>query len=215
MSSPASAGLRDKFVELDPQDPTRNPRRKRGMYGTFNRPYSAEIKEGMGKRVVLALSYDAPDVYPAGARIERAVVLNAGAEYFIVDYRVTPSPQVIDGKQAFWSSNSIAVGDPINKARRFVAADGPFDFASMKARSLNVSSGWIAAQISDKETFGVLWREKEVSAAEVEMKDFSALVNLKFKPFVNAEAHVFRLAFYFGSMRAEQFAAARTRILGE
>jgi hypothetical protein len=208
-------GLRDKFVELDPQDPTRNPRRKRGMYGTFNRPYSAEIKEGMGSRVVLALSHDAPGVYPAGARVERAVVLNAGAEHFTVDYRVTPSPKTADGKQSFWSSNSIATGDPVNKARRFVASDGPFDFAPAKARSLNVAGGWIAAQISERETFGVFWREPEVGAAEVEMKDFSSLVNVKFKPFVNAEAHVFRLAFYFGSMRAEQFATARARILGE
>jgi beta-galactosidase GanA len=208
-------GLRDKFVELDPQDPTRNPRRKRGVYGTFNRQYSAEIKEGMGSRAVLALSHDAPDVYPAGARVERAVVLNAGAEHFTVDYRVTPSAKTTDGKQSFWSSNSIAAGDPNNKARRFVASDGPFDFAPAKSRSLNVSSGWVAAQISDKETFGVFWREPEVGAAEIEMKDFSSVVNVKFKPFVNAEARVFRLAFYFGSMRAEQFAAARAGVLGE
>jgi hypothetical protein len=207
--------LRDKFVELDPQDPTRNPRRKRGMYGTFNRAYTAEIKEGMGNRVVLTLSHDAPDVYPAGARVERSIVLNAGAEHFTVDYRVTPSPKTADGKQSFWSSNSIVVGDPINKARRFVAADGPFDFAPTKSRPLNVASGWVAAQISERETFGVFWRESEVGAAEVEMKDFSSVINVKFKPFVNAEARVFRLAFYFGSMRAEQFASARARILGD
>jgi hypothetical protein len=207
-------GLRDKFVELDPQDPTRNPRRKRGMYGTFNRPYTAEIKEGMGKRVVLTLSYDAQDIYPAGARIERAITLNAGDEFFTVDYRVSPKPQTVNGRQAFWSSNSIVIGDPMGKARRFIASDGPFDFAPMTARSLNVSTGWLAAQISDQETFGVLWREVEVNAAEVEMKDFSSFVNLKFKPFANAEAHTYRLAYYFGAMRAEQMVAARRRILG-
>ena len=208
-------GLRDKFVELDPQDPTRNPRRKRGMYGTFNRPYSAEIVEGMGKRVVLTLKLDARDIYTAGARIERAVTLNAGDEFFTVDYRITPNVKTVDGKQAFWSSSSIVVGDPMNKARRLVAADGAFDFAAMKIRSLKVSSGWVAAQVSDKESFGLFWRAGEVNAAEVEMKDFSSFVNVKFKPFANAEAHSYRLAFYFGAMRAEQIAAARARMLGE
>jgi hypothetical protein len=208
-------GLRDKFLELDPQDPTRNPRRKRGMYGTFNRPYTAEIKEGMGRRVVLTLSYDVPDIYPSSVRIERAVTLNAGDEFFTVDYRVTPKPQTVDGKQAFWSSSSIVVGDPMKSAWRFIAADGAFDFAATKARSLSVSSGWIAAQVSDKESFAVFWRAGEVNAAEVEMKDFSSFVNVKFKPFANAEAHVYRLAFYFGAMRTEQLAAARSRMLGE
>ncbi|MGH9835009.1 MAG: hypothetical protein ACRD9Y_18465, partial [Blastocatellia bacterium] len=208
-------GLRDKFVELDPQDPTRNPRRKRGMYGTFNRPYSAEIKEGMGKRVVLALKLDAPEVYPAGARTERDVTLNAGDEFFTVDYRVTPKPQTVDGKQALWSSNSIVTGDPMNKARRFVVADGAFDFEPMKTRSLSASSGWVAAQISEQETLGIFWRPGEVTAAEVEMKDFSSLVNLKFKPFANAEATAYRLVFYFGALRAGQLAAMRSRMIGE
>lgn len=205
-------GLRDKFTELDPQDPTRNPRRKRGVYGTFNRAYVAEIKEGMGKRVALSLSYDAPDVYPSGARIERVITLNAGDEHFTVDYNI--APKTADGKQAFWSSSSIAIGDPISKARSFIAADGAFDFAAAKTRALNVSSGWVAAQASASETFAVLWRPDEVSAAEVEMKDFSSFVNVKFKPFANAGAHAYRLAFYFGALKAEQVAASRSRILG-
>jgi hypothetical protein len=60
-----------------------------------------------------------------------------------------------------------------------------------------------------------LWLDGQVGAAEVEMKDFSSFVNLKFKPFANAEAHAYRLAFYFGAMRPDQIAAARRRMLGE
>ncbi|MCI0523683.1 MAG: hypothetical protein L0Y75_00330, partial [Acidobacteria bacterium] len=208
-------GLRDKFVELKPQNPTRNPRRKVGMYGTFNRPYIAEIKEGMGKRVALSLSYNAPDVYtawPSGGRIERVITLNAGEEYFTVDYRVTPKD--VDGKQAFWSSNSIIAGDPVIKARRFVSAGGLFDFAPMKTHMMDGSIGWVAAQISNTETFAVMWRPDEVSKAEVEMKDFSSFVNVKFKPFTVAGEHNYRLAFYFGVLKAEQIAASRSRILG-
>jgi hypothetical protein len=212
-------GMRDKFVELDPKDPTRNPTRnpgrKYGMYGAFNRPYLTEIKEGMGKRVTLSLSYDAPDAYtvwPSGGRIERVITLNAGDEYFTVDYRVTP--QSVDDKQAFWSSNSIVVGDPNLKARRVVSAGGQFDFIPMKTSILDGSIGWVAAQISDAETFAVLWRPEEVNRAEVEMKDFSSFFNVKFKPFTTAGPHNYRLAFYFGTLKADQIAASQARILG-
>lgn len=204
-------GLRDKFVELDPADPTRNPRRKRGAYGTFNRAYSAEVVAGMGTQSVLKLSYDAPDIYPSGARIERTITLKGGEEFFTVDYRVTP--KVADGKQAFWSASSIIVGDPANQARRFVVADGAFDFAMSKTRELN--GGWLAAPVGGQATFGIFWREAEVAAAEVEMKDFSSLVNLKFNPFVSTESHSYRLAIYFGSIPPERLATERLRMLGE
>ncbi|MBP6823667.1 MAG: hypothetical protein KA368_19110, partial [Acidobacteria bacterium] len=204
-------GLRDKFVELDPADPTRNPRRKRGAYGTFNRAYSAEVVAGMGAQSVLKLGYDAPDVFPSGARIERTITLKAGEEFFTVDYRVTP--KAADGKQAFWSASSIVVGDPANQARRFVTAGGAFEFAAAKTRALN--AGWLAAPVGGRNTFGIFWRETEIATAEVEMKDFSSLVNLKFKPFVSTESHSYRLALYFGALPPERLAAERSRMLGE
>ncbi len=208
-------GLRDKFVELDPSDPTRNPRRKRGMYGTFNRPYAAEILAGMGGEVILKLDYDATDVYPAGARIERRITLKAGEEFFTVDYRVTP--KVADGKQAFWSASSIVTGDPAIQSKRFFSAEGGFNFDKAKTRALNAAAGWLAAAVDGQTTFAVLWRDSEVEISEVEMKDFSSLINLKFKPFAaqsaNGRPHSYRLAFYFGALPAERLAAERTKIL--
>lgn len=206
-------GLRDKFVVLDPQDPTRNPRRKRGMYGTFNRSYVTEIIEGMGQRAVVKLSYDAPDVYPAPVRIERIVTLPAGEEFFTVDYQVTPDARTVDGQQAFWAASSIIVGDPASKARRFLAADGPFDFAAAKVRSLPTGSGWVAAPLAQNNTFAVLWRAAEVNAVEVEMKDFSSLINVKFQPFAKPAPHAYRLAYYFGALPPERIAAERARLL--
>lgn len=210
-------GLRDKFVELDPSDQTRNPRRKRGMYGTFNRPYAAEILAGMGGEVILKLEYEATDAYPAGARIERRIALKAGEEYFTVDYRITP--KVADGKQAFWSASSIVIGDPAIQSKRFFSADGGFNFDKARTRALNADSGWMAAAIDAQTTFALLWRESEVETSEVEMKDFSSLINLKFKPFAaqtaNGQTHSYRLAFYFGALPAERLAAERIRILGQ
>ena len=125
-------GLRDKFVELDPTDPTRNARRKRGMYGTFNRPYAAEIVSGMGGQALLKLTYNATEVYPAGALIERHIALQGGEEFFTVEYRITPNEKTVDGKQAFWAASSVVVGDPANQARRFLSEGGGFDFATLK-----------------------------------------------------------------------------------
>lgn len=208
-------GLRDKFVELDPSDPTRNPRRKRGMYGTFNRPYAAEILAGMGSEVILKLDYEATDVYPAGARIERRITLKAGEEFFTVDYRIIP--KIADGKQAFWSASSIVTGDPAIQSKRFFSADGGFNFDKAKTRALNAASGWMAAAIDDQRIFAVLWRDSEVETSEVEMKDFSSLINLKFKPFAaqtaSGQTHSYRLAFYFGSLPAERLAVERVKIL--
>lgn len=207
-------GLRDKFIVLDPADPTRNPRRKRGAYGSFNRAYSAEIVSGMGAQAVVKLAYDWPDVYPSGARIERTITLKASEEFFTVDYRVTPkAPNPVGGKQAFWSASSITVGDPANQARRFVSADGVFEFAATKTRE--VKGGWLAAPVDGQTTFGVFWREAEVQTAEVEMKDFSSLLNLKFKPFASASEHNYRLAFYFGALPPERLLSERPRLMKE
>ncbi|HEX8998327.1 MAG TPA: beta-galactosidase [Blastocatellia bacterium] len=211
-------GLRDKFVELDPADPTRNPRRKRGAYGTFNRPYSAEIVAGMGKQAVLKLAYNAPEVYPAGAFIERSIVLQGGEEFFTVEYRITPGEKTVDGKQAFWTADSIVVGDPANQARRFLTEGNGFDFAATRTRALPIAGGWLAAPLSPENTFALLWRADEVQTAEVEMKEFSSLLNVKFKPFTKPEPQVYRLAYYFGSASSaglgSQLAAVRARLSG-
>ena len=212
-------GLRDKFVELDPQDPTRNARRKRGMYGTFNRPYRAEIVEGMGKQAVVKLRYDAPEVYPAGVLIERTLTLAAGEEGFTVDYRLTPKPQSVDGKQAFWAATSLGIGDPVKKWRRFVTATGALEFTPTKTvtlvgpESAREPLNWLAAPVSAQTNFALFWRNEEVSAADLEMKEFSSLVNVKFKPFAQAAPHTYRLAYYFGALPVAQLPAVRERML--
>jgi hypothetical protein len=46
------------------------------------------------------------------------------------------------------------------------------------------------------------------------MKDSSSFFNLKFKPFTTAGPHNYRLAFYFGALKADQAGSERNRILG-
>lgn len=203
-------GLRDRFALLDPADPTRNPRRKRGMYGTFNRQYSVEIVQGMGDRAVVKLSYDAPDAWPSGARIEREIVLKAREEFLTVDYRVTPQ-SIVEG-QAFVASGSIAVGDPFDKSRRFETADGVADFAAGKTIKMDVKTGYLFAPLADQTTFALIWRPAEVEEASIEMKDFSSFLNVKFLPFKTETTFTSRLLYYFGSATPERLKTEMERM---
>ncbi len=210
----SAGGLRDKFVELDPADPTRNARRKRGMYGTFNRPYAAEILDGMGKQAVIKLSYQAPDAYPAGVNIERTVTLKAGEEFFTMDYRIKiPSPEAADGIQALWSSNSIVAGDPAFSPAEFITAAGHFDFKTATSRSVDAASGLIVSRLDNQNSFAIIWRSEQMNTAEIEMKEFSSFVNLKFKPFIDG-LNSYRLVYYCGNRTFDEIRAQSSKIIG-
>jgi Glycosyl hydrolases family 35 len=77
--------LRDNFSFAENPAGT-NPERARGRYGLFNRPYSAEWVS-QETNPVLKMRYDAPDIFPFGANIEKSAQFE-GAETLRVDYRV-------------------------------------------------------------------------------------------------------------------------------
>ncbi len=77
--------LRDAFSYAE-NPPGGNPLRARGRYGLFNRPYAAEwssIEAATG----LKLHYDAPDIFPSGAQIEKSIQFD-GASTLQVQYHV-------------------------------------------------------------------------------------------------------------------------------
>lgn len=79
-------GLFADHFAFTPNPPGINPARAHGRYGLFNRLYRAEwLPEEAGR--ALRLSYRAPDVAPAGARIEKTIRL-LDAQRFAVDYDV-------------------------------------------------------------------------------------------------------------------------------
>ena len=94
----SNVGLfRDNFSFTE-NPPGLNPARARGKYGLFNRPYRASWS-GDDKNPVLHLQYEAPDVYPAGANIEKTVQFDS-ADAFRVDYRVLLRPKFGDASDA-------------------------------------------------------------------------------------------------------------------
>lgn len=86
----SSMGLLEDAFAFTP-NPRGIPReRARGSAGTFNRAYSAAWIQGAGGPA-LDLRYDAPDVYPHGARIEKTARFK-GERTLAVEYHVALLP---------------------------------------------------------------------------------------------------------------------------
>jgi hypothetical protein len=86
LSLSTSVGLlRDSFSFTE-NPPGISESRMRGKYGLFNRPYGAAWNDD-GGHPSLNLQYEAPDVSPAGAKIEKSIQLD-GADALRVDYRI-------------------------------------------------------------------------------------------------------------------------------
>jgi hypothetical protein len=86
LSLSTSVGLiRDSFSFTE-NPPGISESRMRGKYGLFNRPYGAAWNDDAA-HPSLNLQYEAPDVFPAGAKIEKSIQLD-GADALRVDYRI-------------------------------------------------------------------------------------------------------------------------------
>jgi hypothetical protein len=86
----STMGLLEDVFSFSP-NPEGIPRdRMRGRAGTYNRAYSAEWIPG-ADGPALRLHYDAPDVYPHGARIEKTARFT-GDETIAVEYQVSLLP---------------------------------------------------------------------------------------------------------------------------
>jgi Glycosyl hydrolases family 35 len=105
--------LGDKFSYTE-NAPDATEARARGRYGLSNRPYGAEWLS-VEENPALKLAYKAPDVYPAGASIEKTVQFES-ADTLRVDYRVSLDPLVNnagapDQLQSFVAVNSFPTAD--------------------------------------------------------------------------------------------------------
>jgi hypothetical protein len=83
----STMGLLEDVFTFTPNPPGTPPRSARGRSGTFNRTYAADWVPGDGGPA-LRLSYEAPDVYPHGARIEK-IARFAGERTLSVEYHVS------------------------------------------------------------------------------------------------------------------------------
>lgn len=201
--------LRDNFL-FTPNPPDINPQRARGLYGMFNRAYAAKWG-GDVKKPSLELHYDAPDVYPAGASIDKVITIEDPA-VVRVDYRVklfagknqTGETEAGRHSQAFVVVNSFPSGNDGENLTQFcwegaTRADGKGPSAPRGAEMekamdcVNFSPGEKAVEVpegttrvevrSPVQTMVLEWDcAKECARLEIEPKQFSALFRLEFPP---------------------------------
>jgi len=82
----SSMGALEDVFAFTPNSAGSRPEDARGRAGTFNRPYAATWAPG-DAAPALRMNYDAPDVYPHGARIEKSLRL-VDERRLTVEYRV-------------------------------------------------------------------------------------------------------------------------------
>lgn len=197
-----------------PLNPTEIPQPcPRSPYGLFNRPYKAKW-EGDANVPVLRLSYDAPDVFPSGAHIEKTIRFD-GNDALQADYRVSLNaaspPQegnaaAVPPEQAFIAMNSFPALARGDRKTRFCwnapsGSSGPAgavgaevpptqlecrDFVPEgSVLSVPGSAARLEIQTSGRPTLALEWKQGKMT---IEPKNFSALLRLQFPPLASGVA---------------------------
>ena len=184
-----------------------NELRAHGRYGLFNRPYVADWAAD-GKDAVLKLRYEAPDIFPAGARIEKTIRLE-GAEGVRADYFVSLNAHGVEGgsavrqAQSFVAVNSFpAVWQP-GRVTKFCWAEAsdPADASSNsdaahdagkhceefvrggKPIDLPAEAKQVEVRTPGRAGVALEWEcAAECARMTIEPKNFSALFRLMFPP---------------------------------
>ena len=184
-----------------------NELRARGRYGLFNRSYSAAWAEEQ-KEPRLKLNYDAADVYPGGASVEKTIELE-GAKGIRAEYRVALKARGEDKSpaagepQSFVIVNSFpAVARP-ERVTRFCwsAAAGATSADPAEKTEDSKGSGWkcedfkaggeaielpagtkiVEVHTSGRPGAALEWDcAAECGRITIEQKNFSALLRLEF-----------------------------------
>ncbi len=112
-------GLFSDHFAFTPNPPGGNPARARGRFGLFNRAYRASwvVQEN---QPALRLVYQAPDVFPDGAVVEKTIYLE-DAEHIAVEYSVVLASAGSGARTESPGTNVPA--PPVNTVQAFVAVN--------------------------------------------------------------------------------------------
>ncbi|MGA8307317.1 MAG: beta-galactosidase [Candidatus Acidiferrales bacterium] len=121
--------------------------RARGRHGLFNRPYAAEWI-GEQKNTILKLRYDAPDVLPGGASIEKAIRFEGPsevrAEYSVALKDASPGTGGMEKRaQSFVVVNSFpATARPGRQTTFCWPAEGGVEQSAASDQKQRAKGGW-------------------------------------------------------------------------
>jgi amino acid transporter len=148
--------------------------------GMFNRPYQAEMLES-GKRAVARLSYNAPDVLPAGAHFERTVTLDSDQRFFSMDERVTFDGDAGRIGQRAVSVTSLAVGDSRVMTTQVLLSPDPSAFVADKTLK-DTGNAFGFYDTATHELATIAWRPGDVENATILERRYSIVARLTLAP---------------------------------
>jgi Glycosyl hydrolases family 35 len=184
----------------------------RQWLGLYNRPYAFRILGASGRRAGLRLTYEAPDVYPKGARLERTLVLPGIGNVLLEAERVTPFGVAED--QAFVRECSVPFRKRMEPpySQWLVAGEQPRDFAPETKTDLPLDREYFATiNRGTGDTFAVIPLTK-AARWQLGAQVHSALLSIRFPDFgEGAVTGEYRIGYSFADHlpgEAEQAIAA-------
>ena len=194
-------GMRDNFTRQVVPEDTQPDNPNEDWLGLFNRPYAFNIAAAAGRKAVVQLKYDAPDIYPKGVSLERTLTLGGGNNYYIEETALTPAGVV--KPQAYVLENSLtfkAFDEPENFRRWFAEGRAPAEFpADKKNIDLPASTGFIGATHKQTgETFALM---SLTSLAKIQLAAHAhaATIRMIYPDFTSPnQPRNFRAAYFFG-----------------
>jgi len=175
-------GLRDLFQVQMPNPPGHDllpDWTRHGIPGMHNRFYQPRITQESGNYAEVRFSYDAPDVAPKGARLERIVRLGGRDRYVEVTYILTPKDP--SGGQGYINLNSIALGDMGDENATMLISDRGGNLPPRRRTQGKIDGcKWVAFTSRDgKELFGMSWPFGEFDSVSYDRRDYSLLLGLR------------------------------------
>jgi hypothetical protein len=172
--------------------------RGRGRYGLFNRPYRAEWVEEQGIPA-LRMSYDAPDILPAGAGIQKTIHLEntntLRADYLVQLFQTGSATATANPPQAFVAVNSVPAMFHADRSTHFCWMRGDSGVhceafsPDRTALELPEGSHRLEVRTPGRPGLALEWSCTKPPAQpcgqmKIEMMRFSALLKLQFPPLI-------------------------------
>ena len=194
-------GMRDTFSKrVEPKElEGLNQYTRMNWMGLTNRPYSFQIIASASSQAEVKLDYEAPDIFPAGVKMERVLSLLGDRNIVIQDSTVTPKD--VQPGQAYVLENSVSFqqADHPKYRRWFMNAEVPTEFVPEKELSLGENPK-VVGTIDQRngEIFAIMLLTPPLKT-QLKTERHSGLFRIRYPDFTIAgHAAHYRTAYYFG-----------------
>jgi glycosyl hydrolase family 35 len=193
-------GMRDMFAHrVEPKDlEGLNEYTRMNWMGLTNRPYTFQIMTSAGTQAKVKLEYEAPDVYPAGAKVER--ILSLPGDQNIVIQESTVTPRGIEPGQAYVLENSVSFqqADQAYYRRWFMNGKALTEFLPEKELALENPEFFGTLDQRSGESFAIMLLTPPLKT-QLQTRRHSGFFRIRYPDFTVAGHGVqYRVAYYFG-----------------